>query len=184
MLMMVMMIMVVKQHQQRGMQDEDGSQRNPVSCSQECRSLQQRETRTFISLHPSTVQTCNLAIFLYPHVFKHSAEPKNAKVQQSKDEGRNTADTAFAPSQWRLFKQSVSSHSSSAVLKYLFVVQYCKIFKQSVSFHSSSFKVFVCCVVLYNIQAEGVWCRDCPHSSPCTLARRKCCKLEPKPRQA
>ena len=130
MLMMVMMIMVVKQHQQRGMQDEDGSQRNPVSCSQECRSLQQRETRTFISLHPSTVQTCDLAIFLYPHVFKHSAEPKNAKVQESKDEGRNTADTAFAPSQWRLFKQSVSSHSSSAVLKYLFVVQYCTIFKQ------------------------------------------------------
>ena len=159
MLMMVMMIMVVKQHQQRGMQDEDGSQRNPVSCSKECRSLQQRETRTFISLHPSTVQTCNLAIFLYPHVFKHRAEPKNAKVQQSQDEGRNTADTAFAPSQWRLFKQSVSSHSSSV-------------------------KVFVCCVVLYNIQAGGVWCRDCPHSSPCTLARRKCCKLEPKPRQA
>ena len=144
------------------MQDEDGSQRNPVSCSQECRSLQQRQTRTFISLHPSTVQTCNLAIFLYPHVFKHSAEPKNAKVQQSKDEGRNTADTAFAPSQWRLFKQSVSSHSSSV-------------------------KVFVCCVVLYNIQGEGVWCSDCPHSSPCTPARRKCCrfcKLEPKPRQA
>ena len=128
------------------MQDEDGSQRNPVSCSQECRSLQQRQTRTFISLHPSTVQTCNLAIFLCPHVFKHSAEPKNAKVQQSKDEGRNTADTASAPSQWRLFKQSVSSHSSSV-------------------------KVFVCCVVLYNIQAEGVCSSDCPHSSPCTPAR-------------
>ena len=81
-----------------------------------------KHAHSYLCIHPQ----CKPAILLYffvPTCIQAQCGAQNAKVQQSKDEGRNTADTAFAPSQWRMFKQSVSSHSSSV-------------------------KVFVCCVVL------------------------------------
>ena len=140
-----------------------------------------KQAHSYLCIHPQ----CKPAILLYfcTHMYSSTVRsPRMPKCSRARMKGE--------------ILQTLRSHHPSGgcssrvylptqpVLRYLFVVQYCKIFKQSVSFHSSSFKVFVCCVVLYNIQAEGVWCSDCPHSSPCTPARRKCCKLEPKPRQA
>ena len=80
-----------------------------------------KHAHSYLCIHPQ----CKPAILLYFCTHMYSSTERSPRMPKcsSKDEGRNTADTAFAPSQWRLFKQSVSSHSSSV-------------------------KVFVCCVVL------------------------------------
>ena len=83
-----------------------------------------KHAHSYLCIHPQ----CKPAILLYfcTHMYSSTVRsPRMPKYSRARMKG----EILQTPSQWRLFKQSVSSHSSSV-------------------------KVFVCCVVLHNIQAE------------------------------